>query len=51
MNAELQTLIALAVVAITAAALLVRSLVKRKNPGCGGDCACPTTQLKTKLRR
>ncbi len=51
MTAELQTLIALAVVATTAACLVVRSLAKHKNHGCGGECACPTTELKSKIRR
>jgi len=36
-------------VAIAALWLVRRSLAKRKNPGCGGDCACPTNELKAKL--
>jgi hypothetical protein len=51
MNSEWQTWAALIVVAI-AAVLLVRSaLRKRKNPGCGGGCACPTDDFKKQLRR
>jgi hypothetical protein len=51
MTTDLQTLIALTVVAVAAIALIVRSLAKRKNPGCGGECACPATELKSKIRR
>jgi hypothetical protein len=51
MNAETQTLAALAVVAIAAAWLLFRALAKRKNPGCGGDCGCPTGEFKAKLQK
>ncbi len=51
MNAETQTLAALAVVAIAAVWLVRRTLAKRKNPGCGGDCGCPTGEFKAKLQR
>jgi len=50
MTPEIQTFFALAVVAIAALWLVRRSLAKRKNPGCGGDCACPTNELKAKLK-
>lgn len=50
MTSELQTFAALAVVAIAAAWLVRRGLAKKKNPGCGGDCACPTDELKAKLK-
>jgi hypothetical protein len=51
MNADFQTVAALAIVVVTTA-LLARSLLKkRKSPGCGGGCACPSTQLKAKLKR
>ncbi len=46
MSAPLQTLIALALVAL-AAALLVRSfLKKRKQPGCGADCGAISPEIK-----
>jgi hypothetical protein len=51
MNAETQTLAALAVVAIAAVWLVLRALAKRKNPGCGGDCGCATGGLKAKLQK
>jgi cobalamin synthase len=51
MNTETQTLAALAVVAIAAAWLLFRALAKRKTPGCGGDCGCPTGEFKAKLQK
>lgn len=51
MSSDWQTIVALLIVAM-AAVLLVRSAIrKRKNPGCGGDCACPTDQFKAKLKR
>ena len=51
MNAEIQTLGALIVVAVAATWLVLRALAKRNNPGCGGDCGCPTDELKAKLKR
>ncbi len=51
MNAELQSILALVIVAIAATALVVRLVKKRKNPGCGGECACPTDDLKVRIRR
>ncbi|HWA09935.1 MAG TPA: FeoB-associated Cys-rich membrane protein [Opitutaceae bacterium] len=51
MSPQLQTFAALAVVAFAAAWLVWRSLAKRKNPGCGGDCGCPTDELKARLKR
>lgn len=46
MTPELQSAAALAVVAIAAVALTLRAFAKRRNPGCGGECACPTQKLK-----
>jgi hypothetical protein len=46
MSAQFQTIAALVVVAITATLLVVRAIAKRRKPGCGGDCACPTQELK-----
>jgi hypothetical protein len=45
-TAEYQTIAALAVVAAAAIWLVRRAVVKRKNAGCGGECACPTEKLK-----
>lgn len=50
MNATLQTIAALVIVAATATWLVLRAIAKRKNPGCGGDCGCPSTEIKAKLR-
>lgn len=50
MSPALQTIAALAIVAIAATWLALRAFAKRKNPGCGGDCACPTNELKAKVR-
>lgn len=46
MSPQLQTIVALAIVAITAAWFVARAIARRKNPGCGGDCGCPTEKLK-----
>ena len=51
MSPALQTIIALAIVALAATWLVLRALAKKKNPGCGGDCGCPTSDLKAKLKR
>ncbi len=45
MSPAVQTLAALAVVALAATWLVLRALAKKKNPGCGGDCACPSKNL------
>jgi len=46
-----QTPLALLVVAV-AFALLVRSAwKKRRKPGCGGDCGCPTEDFKEQLKK
>jgi hypothetical protein len=46
MTSSFQTIAALVVVAVVATWLVARALAKRKNPGCGGDCGCPTDKLK-----
>jgi len=46
MTAEIQTLLALAVVAVAATWLVLRTFAQRKQPGCGGDCSCPHNELK-----
>jgi hypothetical protein len=43
-------LVALALVALAATWLVRRALAKKKHPGCGGDCGCPSAELKTKVR-
>ncbi len=48
MTAEIQTLLALALVALAATWLILRALAKRKQPGCGGDCGCPASAIKLK---
>ncbi len=50
MSPALQSIVALAVVAIAATWLVLRSLAKKKGSGCGGDCGCPTDELKAKLK-
>jgi len=46
MSSTLQTVIALAIVAV-AAMLLVRFWLKRrKNPGCGADCGAVSPEIK-----
>jgi hypothetical protein len=50
MSAEIQTLLALAVVAVAATWLVLRALAKKKNPGCGGDCGCPASEIKVKVK-
>jgi hypothetical protein len=46
MTPEVQSLLALAVVAVAAIWLVLRALAKRKHPGCGGDCGCGTKLTK-----
>jgi hypothetical protein len=53
MSAELQTLLALGIVALTVV-LLIRSALKKKRAGTGcasGGCGCPTADFKAKLNR
>ncbi len=53
MSSPIQTILALAIVAIAAIWLLARAMAKRKNPGCGGDCGAVSREvrdLKAKLR-
>ncbi|MBL9202386.1 MAG: FeoB-associated Cys-rich membrane protein [Opitutaceae bacterium] len=46
MSPEIQTVAALVVVALAAGWLVRRAFAPRKNPGCGGECGCPTGKLK-----
>ena len=50
MSPALQSIVALAVVALAATWLVLRALAKKKTPGCGGDCGCPSSELKTRLK-
>jgi hypothetical protein len=51
MAPEVQSLAALAVVAITAVWFLVRALAKRKHPGCGSDCGCSSQKFSAQIKR
>jgi hypothetical protein len=46
MSSEFQTIAALIVVGLAVLGLVARTWAKRRNPGCGSDCACPTDKLK-----
>jgi hypothetical protein len=46
MSPQIQSLLALALVALAATWLVWRMLAKRKSPGCGGDCGCPASAVK-----
>jgi len=45
-SSDFQSIAALVIVALAATWLIVRAIVKRRKPGCGGDCGCPTDELK-----
>jgi len=51
MSHELQTIIALTLVAFAAAWLAWRWFGKRKKPGCGSDCGCDAQKITSALRR
>ena len=38
MSSQIQTYVALAVVALAATGLVLRAIAKRKHPGCGSEC-------------
>jgi hypothetical protein len=46
MSPAVQSIAALAVVAIAATWLILRALAKRKNPGCGSDCGAVSPEVK-----
>ena len=50
MSSDFQTIAALVVVALAAAALIARAVAKRRKPGCGGDCGCPAAEIKDTLK-
>ena len=51
MSDNLQTLLALLVVAVTAVLLVRGAWKKRRKPGCGGDCGCPADDFKKALKK
>jgi MYXO-CTERM domain-containing protein len=46
MSPPFQTFAALVLVALAAAWLVRRSLAKKKQPGCGSDCGCASSEVK-----
>ena len=54
MSANIQTYTALAVVLLTTLCLLWNFFLKRKSPGCGGNCGAVSPEIKklqAKLKR
>ena len=51
MSPEIQTILALAIVAIAATWLVLRAIAKRKQPGCGGDCGCDAQKITASTKR
>ena len=51
MLTNLQTPLALLVVFIVAGLIVRSALKKRKTPGCGSGCGCPTDKFKAGLKR
>lgn len=47
MDATAQSVIALVIVAGAVAFLLRGAFAKRRHPGCGGGCGCPSDKLKS----
>jgi len=48
MSPELQSIIALALVALASLWLIRRSLRRRRSSGCGSDCGCGVSKLGRK---
>jgi len=46
-----QTPVAIAVVILALASLVRGAIARRKKPGCGGGCACPTDKFKSRLTK
>jgi len=46
-----QTPLALLVVLVAAVLIVHSALKKRKTPGCGGGCGCPTDKFKAGLKK
>jgi len=51
MFTDWQTPLALFVVAVTLALLIRGAWKKRRKPGCGGGCGCPSQDFKTRLKK
>jgi len=51
MFTDWQTPLALFVVAVTLALLIRGAWKKRQKPGCGGNCGCPSQDIKTRLKK
>lgn len=51
MDPQIQTYLALVVVAVATVGLGWKYFGKRKGGGCGGDCGCSTSELKAKIKR
>jgi hypothetical protein len=50
MSSHFQSIAALVIVALAATWLIARAVGNRRKPGCGGDCGCPASAIKTKSR-
>lgn len=50
MTPTVQTALALGIVSVTVLILVFRALAKRRNPGCGGECGCPASEIRAKAR-
>ncbi len=46
MSSQLQTVLALVVVALAATYLVLRALAKRKHPGCGTECGAVSPEIR-----
>ena len=46
MSPTVQSILALVIVAFAVTWLVRRSLAKKKAGGCGGDCGCPSSEVK-----
>ena len=51
MSSDLQPPLALLVVAVTLGVLRRGAWKKRRRPGCGGDCGCPSVDFKARLKK
>jgi hypothetical protein len=51
MSDNIQTLLALVVVAVTLGLLVRGAWKKRSKPGCGGDCGCAADDFKKGLKK
>lgn len=50
MTSSLQTILAVTIVAACLVGLVVRAMLKRRKPGCGGDCGCASSQIRARAR-